>query len=106
MGLRKSAAAASRKAIELKDDLAEATFNLGVVLQEAGLLGEAGDGGSARVGEDGGAAGVTTGSGRQQGRSRQASHPARPESPLVDEIAIAMREFLGNFARHAVAAGR
>jgi tetratricopeptide (TPR) repeat protein len=35
------AAAAYRKATELKGDLAEATFNLGVVLQEAGLLDEA-----------------------------------------------------------------
>jgi tetratricopeptide (TPR) repeat protein len=35
------AAAAYRKAIELKGDLAEAAFNLGVVLQEAGLLDEA-----------------------------------------------------------------
>ena len=35
------AAAAYRQAIELKGDLAEATFNLGVVLQEAGLLNEA-----------------------------------------------------------------
>ena len=35
------AAAAYRKAIELKPDHAEATFNLGVVLQETGLLEEA-----------------------------------------------------------------
>jgi tetratricopeptide (TPR) repeat protein len=35
------AAAAYRKAIELKGDHVESTFNLGVVLQEAGLLDEA-----------------------------------------------------------------
>ena len=35
------AAAAYRKAIELKGDLAEAAFNLGVVLQETGILDEA-----------------------------------------------------------------
>src|SRR5579863_768139 len=35
------AAIAYRKAIDLKPDHAEATFNLGVVLQEAGLLAEA-----------------------------------------------------------------
>jgi tetratricopeptide (TPR) repeat protein len=35
------AAAAYRKAIDLKGDHAEATFNLGVVLQEAGLIDEA-----------------------------------------------------------------
>jgi len=35
------AAVAYRKAIELKGDLAEAAFNLGVVLQETGLLDEA-----------------------------------------------------------------
>ncbi|MGB7223018.1 MAG: tetratricopeptide repeat protein, partial [Bradyrhizobium sp.] len=35
------AAAAYRKAIDLKGDLAEATFNLGVVLQETGRLDEA-----------------------------------------------------------------
>jgi tetratricopeptide (TPR) repeat protein len=35
------AAIAYRKAIDLKPDHAEATFNLGVVLQEAGLLDDA-----------------------------------------------------------------